>query len=195
MKKAIFLLLLPALLLACKFDGIEPRGATNADGEIVEIGTPVFAWRSAQWKKGRDWFDRSENLWNGLTRCHRWETTSFTTTYNPCMQFTTGTTPWINCLNATCPGNWAGCFYPTTYNSTVFVRLPSDGLVCEDSQIMDGIPQSNIYTADGANHREENNTTNRPAAQGGDVMRIIFDRIWNRDLGDFFQTNTRQQGC
>ncbi len=159
------------------------------------FSSSVYFYRGTQWKKGRDWFDRSENLWNGLTRCHRWETTSFTTTYNPCMQFTTGTTPWINCLNATCPGNWAGCFYPTTYTTSVFVRRPSDGFVCDDSQILDGLPTGNVYEARGVNHSEETNTTHGNTLLGNDEMQDKLREIWTRPQSDFFYTPTSNLGC
>lgn len=155
------------------------------------------AYRAVSWKRGRDWFDRSEDLWNGLIRCHRWETRSITITVPNCGSGTPMPRPrdeWERCLND-CQLPGSNCTTTRTQTYRVFVRLPSDGFFCDEVQIIDGLTPSNVYEARGVNHREQTNTTNGTTANGNDEMEDIFNLIWDRPDGDFFQTNTRAEGC
>jgi hypothetical protein len=50
--------------------------------------------------------------------------------------------------------------------------------------------------AEGVNHRDETDTRDMqnqagPNGQGTDVMRDIFNDIWNRNQFDFFRTEVR----
>ena len=101
---------------------------------------------------------------------------------------------WERCRND-CHLSGSNCTTTSTQTYQVFVRRPSDGLFCDDTQIIDGIPQQNVYEARGVNHNEETNTTSGTTANGNDEMEDIFNLIWDRDPSDFFQTNTRAAGC
>lgn len=156
------------------------------------VAVPYFAYRAVQWKKGRDWFDNSESIWNALIVCQGSYTLTFTeTTYlaDNCDHLMTGTAPWINCIQQWCNGDLLNCTQTTTVNQIVNVNHPSDGLVCSYSQILNDIPQNNIYMAEGANHRDETDTRTGQNPSSTDVMQDIFNEIWDRQLGDFFRTD------
>ena len=150
----------------------------------------IHAHRAVEWNKGKKWFDQSENIWNGLIGCTG-ETVYHTVTFtgNVCNGFTTGTPQWINCLYSQCGGLIENCIQPITTTFVTFVNYSSDGLLCDQTQLIDGLPPENYYEARGVNHMEQTNTTNGTTEDGTDVMRDIFNLIWNRT--DEFATPTR----
>ena len=85
----------------------------------------------------------------------------------------------------------SNCWQANTNTVTVFQQLPSDGVVCSNSQILNDIPQSNVYEAIGVNHSDELNTSSGSNPSSSDVMRTTFNLIWNRNSNDFFHTPTR----
>jgi len=144
------------------------------------------AWQAAQWHKGKKWFDRSEGTWNGLTGCTATEmdiTITYTTSayWSFCSCFFTGTAEWQNCVNAYCPNGISNCLQEVSYNQTVIVNDKSDGLLCDQTQLIGGLTGGDIYEARGVNHSEETNTTNGTTDDGSDVIGDTFRLIWNRD--------------
>lgn len=164
---------------------------------IFSFFNPVFAkftamhlFRAIEWNKGKKWFDQSENIWNGLIGCtgeRVTRTVSFTG--NVCNGFTTGTPQWVNCLQNQCGGMIENCIQTISYSFSILVNNSSDGLLCDQTQLIDGLPDDNYYEARGVNHMEQTNTTNGTTADGRDVMRDIFNLIWSRT--DEFATPTR----
>jgi hypothetical protein len=171
------------------------------------LAVPSNFYRASQWRRGYNWLYHSETTWNALTICQGTYTLTYTIADNPvqnyCNGYMFGTQQWWNCVSHQCgcvPYDYTcltNCTSGTrTYSETVMVNHPSDGLVCSYSQILDDIPQNNIYMAEGVNHRDETDTRDMqnqagPNGQGADVMRDIFNDLWNRPLGDFFKTEPR----
>ncbi|NOQ27853.1 MAG: hypothetical protein GQ564_21030 [Bacteroidales bacterium] len=143
--------------------------------------------RAAQWKKGYDWIDDSESIWNSLIKTTRLEYYTYSYWDYRCIyvwnEFDDGTKQ-IAPPPDECEWQWV---YVTT-TSTVSVSYPSDGLLPEYTQKLEGIPGGNIYKVTGANHMEVTNMSN---SSQGDITRTRFDQIWDRQLGDFFRTNKR----
>jgi hypothetical protein len=142
-------------------------------------------WQAAQWHKGKKWFDRSEGIWNGLTGCTATEmgiTITYTTSayWSFCSSFSTGSEEWQECVDFNCPNGIANCLEEVTYTQTVIVNDKSDGLLCDQTQLVGGLASGNIYEARGVNHSEETNTTNGTTDDGSDEMRKVFNSIWNR---------------
>lgn len=158
------------------------------------IMVPVYQLRALAWKQGRDWLDRSEDQWNGLINCHRWETRTITVPMTTC-----GPLPrdeWQDCVRQCRLGGGPNCITtPRTITQHFFMRYPSDGFFCEDRQIIPGLDPNgpDVYRARGVNHSEETNTTFGNTLNGNDEMGDIFNQIWDRT--DFFGTNTPTQGC
>ncbi|MDC9721500.1 MAG: hypothetical protein PSN34_01840 [Urechidicola sp.] len=143
----------------------------------------LYFYRASQWRKGRNWIDDSENIWSSLIKTTRREPETY----------------WVNV--------WVPCAYPplpelddtqvklppdpdcgewvwkqrTRYIS---VNYPSDGLLPQYTQELQGIPSGNRYKVSGANHLEVRNMSNSPQ---GDVTKERFDDIFDR--GDWFHTN------
>ena len=66
-------------------------------------------------------------------------------------------------------------------------NYPSDGLLAEYTQKLQGIPPGNIYRIQNANHISLLNLSYKGVE--GDNTRIQFDLIWNRQ--DWFKTDRR----
>jgi len=166
---------------------------------IAFVGVPILAHRAVQWKKGQDWFDNSESIWNALIVCQGSYTLNYHVYDNPVQNFCSGAQygqQFFNCAAGVCSSvvlyEWASlanCISTTTYSETVNVNHPSDGFVCSYSQILNDIPQNNIYMAEGVNHQDQTDTRTGQNPSGTDVMRTIFDQIWNRGGNDFFHTD------
>lgn len=90
----------------------------------------------------------------------------------------------IKFISPVCEWQWVY----VTKTSTVSVNYPSDGLLPEYTQKIEGLPGGNIYTVEGANHLEVTNMSN---SSQGDITRTRFNQIWDRRIGDFFRTNER----
>lgn len=175
-------------------DGNRALGVINLIGGILNPNLlPLSAYHfhaSNEWRKGRDWFDNSESIWNTLIKTSKPQQI-----------------PIIHCQWISCGGGgngWpepnlpklpdpgaGGCdkwvCYPASY--WVTVNFPSDGLVPQYSQVINGLPTGNVYQIKNANHIEVRNMSNSP---GGDNTRARFNEIFSyRQPGDFFLTPTR----
>lgn len=150
-------------------------------------------YQATQWNKGRKWFDQSEGIWNGLIGCTGQQqdlTVSYTTLSVDCTCYgPTGTEPWIDCVMNLCGGSLNGCYQTITTTISVTVNDKSDGLLCDQTQILDGLPAANIFEAKGVNHNEETNTTNGTTDDGSDVIGDTFREIWDRS--DIFRIEPR----
>jgi len=152
----------------------------------LALGAIIFGFNAHEWKKGRDWIDNSENVWNGVINCHRWETRTFTTLIRDC-----NTNVYFQGPSGTIiPGS---CFGTAVISTPVFVRRPSDGLFCDDRQTINGASSMNIIDARGVNHSEETNTRFGQTENGNDEMDRIFNLIWNS--GDVFEVVDSNLGC
>lgn len=151
--------------------------------------TALRSWQAIQWKKGRDWLDDSEEIWEGLIGCIHPETVTTTQWFNMCDPLTTDPM-WLQyCQSIYCPNMPWDCWQQTTTTTTIMVNETTDGLFCEDAQIIDGTGSMFRYEARGVNHNEETNTTFQNTQFNNEEMRRIFNLIWDRN--DFFGTPTR----
>tara|TARA_B110000037_G_C17100740_1_gene497856 strand:- start:67 stop:1401 length:1335 start_codon:yes stop_codon:yes gene_type:complete len=148
----------------------------------------LYFYRASQWRKGRNWIDDSENIWSSLIKTTRRETqTYWTYQYIPCIyqKFNNvgsfGRAPDYGPVDPNCD-EWRWV-QRTRYIS---VNYPSDGLLPQYTQELQGILPENRYKVEGANHLEVRNMSNSPQ---GDVTKERFDDIFNRIPGDFFRTN------
>ena len=82
--------------------------------------------------------------------------------------------------------NSPDCHSYYQYTITVAIPASSDGFMNRNTQIMPNVPQENIYKVSGVNHDEVKNTSNKSE---GDVSKETFNRIFDRQLGDFFHVN------
>ena len=118
--------------------------------------TALFSYRASQWKKGRNWIDDSENIWSSLIKTTRQEQeTYWVNLWEPCpypplldelpKSANAARVP----LNDDC-GEWKW-EQRTRYIS---VNYPSDGLLPQYTQELQGILEGNKYKIEGANHME-----------------------------------------
>jgi len=143
----------------------------------------LFYYRASQWKKGRDWFDDSENIWNALIRTTKREPHEFwelvfvpDPDYDDCMEhYENEEYPW--------PGD-CGHWEWQWVTRMVSVNYPSDGLLPEYTQVLQNIPPDNIYKVEGANHLEVTDMSNSPQ---GDITANRFREIFRRR--DWFHTD------
>ncbi|MCI4668060.1 MAG: hypothetical protein MRZ79_07855 [Bacteroidia bacterium] len=154
----------------------------------------LHLYRAHEWKQGRDWLDRSEDLWNGLINCHRFETISVTSDVHECDEYLESGDylDWEYCMDA-CDYHPDDCYSTVTTTEEIFVRRPSDGLFCDDRQTVNGLAPNNVLEARGVNHNEETNTTFLQTDQGNDEMERLFNLIWDRT--DIFGTPLASTGC
>lgn len=136
--------------------------------------------RAAQWKKGVNWIDDSESIWNALIKTTRIETYTYTYRVYTCVS------DWpvqVKIIPDEC------VWVYVTETRRVAVNYPSDGLLPVYSQKLQGLPGGNYYHVNGANHLEVRNMSN---SSQGDITKIRFDQIWDdRQPGDFFRTPKR----
>ncbi|MGB4847718.1 MAG: hypothetical protein WBP41_07340 [Saprospiraceae bacterium] len=150
---------------------------------LLWIKTVHNAWQATQWHRGKKWFDQSESIWNGLIGCTGDEqevtVTQITGVDCDCFGYT-ASPAWLECLNELCNGNINECWHTVTYTTNIIVNNSSDGLFCDQTQLIDGLPPDNYYEAKGVNHSEETNTTHGTTDDGSDVVKITFGEIWER---------------
>ena len=115
------------------------------------------------------------------------------TPYNQvCGGYYTGSQDWIDCIAQFCFGDINGPEYAPYEITVSYVQIrdyPSDGLLCEYTQIVNGIPGENEYEAMGVNHFEEVNTGAGTTLNGNDEIYDRFFLIWERQ--DIFGTPVR----
>ncbi len=149
------------------------------------VSAANFYYIASQWKKGRDWFDDSENIWNSLIKTTRREQREVQVLvfvpdddYDDCMSYYENEQyPW--------PGDCGEWVYQTV-TRWVNINYPSDGLIPKYSQIMQNNPtQNNEYEVPGANHLGILNM--QASNNGDDIMKSKFDDIFDRN--DWFGTN------
>ncbi|TAK36738.1 MAG: alpha/beta hydrolase [Saprospiraceae bacterium] len=151
---------------------------------VAWVVAAIHAWKATQWHKGKKWFDQSESIWNGLIGCtggFQDVTVTYTTQVVNCNCFGyTGSQPWIDCVMNLCGGSLNGCWQTVTYTTSIAVNNSSDGLFCDQTQLINGLPGGNYFEAKGVNHMEETNTTNGTTNNGNDEVGDKFRAIWNR---------------
>jgi hypothetical protein len=145
--------------------------------------TATYTYRATQWKKGRNWIDDSENIWSSLIKTTRREAQKYwTNTWIPCAY-----PPRIEVQQKTAerlpPDEDCGEWKWVQRTRYVSVNYPSDGLLPQYTQELQGIPNDNKYKVEGANHIEVRNMGFSPQ---GDITREQFNEIFNRD--DWFGT-------
>lgn len=144
--------------------------------------------KATQWKKGRDWIDNSETIWNGLTKSSRMETQSYSLhVWRPCQDpFPTPMQRMNSSQNQECDV-WVW----ETRTRNVMVHYPSDGFIPRYSQDIVSLPASNRYIINGANHIELLNMSNSTlnGAQNDATKRELNRIFGNRD--DIFRVNPR----
>ncbi len=157
---------------------------------VLFVKAAINANKAVQWKKGVDWLNDSETIWNGLTKSSRLELeTYWVWTWIPCE-----TIPGKQLLiddvgrdrDESC-GEWG--FVERTRQ--VMVHYPSDGFIPSYSQDIASLPASNRYFIQGANHIEVlNMSRSRQNGQPNDATRARLNEVF-RDRGDIFQTPPR----
>ncbi|MCK4664107.1 MAG: hypothetical protein KAT68_14665 [Bacteroidales bacterium] len=139
----------------------------------------MYLYRANRWKKGRDWIDNSESVWNSLIKTTRVETHTYSHWEYRCVYY------WGDRVIDPNDCEWKWVLVTTTQYVTV--NYPSDGLLPEYTQKLKGIPGGNIYRVLGANHLEVRDMSNCPR----DNTKIKFNEIWTRPYWDFFHTEKR----
>ncbi|MGM0946325.1 MAG: hypothetical protein ACQEW9_14165 [Bacteroidota bacterium] len=150
----------------------------------------INAHKAVQWKKGVDWLNDSETIWNGLTKASRNETeTYWAWSWIPCE-----TIPGKQLLiddvgrdrDESC-GEWGW----VERTRQVMVHYASDGFIPSYSQDIASLPASNRYFIRGANHIEVLNMSNSKLnGQPNDATRDQLNGVF-RDRTDIFQTPPR----
>jgi hypothetical protein len=182
-----------AMIVSASYAPVNPAAFTAAI---------YFGIASRMWGRGVRWLQTSEDTWLTVIGAAGTQTINYTIpsavpnsgceVYYAAYQATFF--PWILSQFISCMQQCAtnpGCYQTTNVTQTVTLGNASDGFIPAGSQVMDGLPQSNIYEAVGVNHREETNTS-QSLPNGQDIMRITFNDIFaNRDQGDFFLTPIR----
>ena len=152
-----------------------------------------YSYKALQWKKGRDWIDDSETIWCSLIKTTRTEQqTYWAEVWVPCDPY-----PVLQSLEAlnvqpmiVAPDPDCGEWQWQQRTRYVTVNYPSDGLLPQYTQQLQGIPVGNRYKIEGANHIEVGNMSN---SSQGDKTRDIFNEIFSRQDRDFFHTAKRGQ--
>ncbi len=151
--------------------------------------TISHSYRAFQWKRGANWFDRSESIWNGLIDCKgeivtiQAEVLVPSETYN-CACYYGGNydQEYEACLNywiSECEQDPNDCWVTISENIYIRVNDRSDGFICEDSQIGNLAIES--YRAEGDNHYQETYKNSSTF----DQLTTCFDRT------DFFHVDPR----
>jgi pimeloyl-ACP methyl ester carboxylesterase len=98
--------------------------------------------RAAQWKKGIDWIDNSESIWCSLIKTTRIETSTYSYWDYRCVYVWTDPDPMKTIAPPPDECEWQWVYVTKTTN--VSVNYPSDGLLPEYTQKLQGIPSGNI---------------------------------------------------
>ena len=157
---------------------------------VLFVQAAINANKAVQWKKGVDWLNESETIWNGLTKSSRMEPeTYWVWTWVPC-EAIPGKQLLIDDVgrdrDESC-GEWG--FVERTRQ--VMVHYPSDGFIPSYSQDISSLPASNRYFIQGANHIEVLNMSNSKLnGQPNDATRARLNEVF-RDRGDIFLTPPR----
>jgi hypothetical protein len=149
-------------------------------------GAAYHAAAAGKWKKGRDWFDNSETIWNTLIKTSRVETATYTVTITrivPCnpreplgLAPPDAENPGYDLISDVCHE-----IITETHTRQVTVNYPSDGLIPTYAQELKGVAPANRYTIDYANHLElkDMSISTTPNGQPNDgtknTLNTIFD--------------------
>ena len=157
-------------------------------GTSFSILNPLAGYKAAQWKKGRDWIDNSENQWNGLIKTtKRIPQTYWVEVWEPCSPIGVGAIDEDYMGRPVAPDPDCGEWVWRQRTRYISVNYPSDGLLPQYTQELQGIPYNNKYEVDGANHLEVGNMT--IDGNGVDETREVLRDIFSRPPSDFFRTN------
>ncbi len=148
----------------------------------------IAAYRATQWKKGRDWFDDSEDIWCSLIKTTRKEAHYYwVEVWVPC-EYPPASPPLKGDSLKTDPdcGEWVW----KEYVYYVTVVDPSDGILPKYTQVMKNNSTPNgTYRILGANHMEvldmSNSTLN---GMPNDGTRQRLNEIFSRPTYDWFYT-------
>jgi pimeloyl-ACP methyl ester carboxylesterase len=144
--------------------------------------------KAAQWKKGRDWIDDSETIWNGLTKSSRMETQTYGVhVWRPCQD------PFPPIMQRISSSQNQECdvWVWETRTRNVMVHHPSDGFIPSYSQDIASLPASNRYFINGANHIELLNMSNSSLnGVPNDATKVEFDNVFQL-RSDIFFVNPR----
>ena len=154
---------------------------------VLFLNSAINAFKANEWKKGRDWIDDSETIWNGLTKASRLESQNYWVwSWIPCESIPSKKIlidDFVVAPNTTC-GEWG--FVQRTRN--VMIHHPSDGFIPSYSQDLASLPPSNRYFINGANHIEVLNMSNSKLnGIKNDATKGRLDEIF-RDRTDIFFT-------
>lgn len=144
--------------------------------------TATSTYKAVQWKKGRDWIDDSENIWNSLIKSTRIEEQTYWLEV------------WVMCdgpveFSAEEGVSNCGHWEWRQFTRNVSVNYPSDGLLPQYTQELNNIPFINKYYVPNANHIEVRNMTRD--GNGIDETAEEFRKIFNRGIDDWFTTPVR----
>jgi hypothetical protein len=157
---------------------------------VLFANAAINAYKASEWKKGRDWMDDSETIWNGLTRASRQEVENYWVwSWVPCEPFRPPammSQDMVNAREGSCD-EWI--FVERTRN--VMVHYPSDGFIPSYSQDIAALPASNRYFVNGANHIEVLNMSNSKVnGVPNDATRVRFNEVFTIRT-DVFNTPPR----
>ena len=155
---------------------------------------PFGLLRGLLWQRGQRWIENSEGVYNALMDCRggrrrvvRVETREIYAAATCNNRFSTGSAEWIRCINEVCPQGLGACRQTVTREVTVESNDESDGFICEESQVVAGLLEDDVYEARGVNHFEQVNATAGNTGGNGDVMeRVFVDVFQRRGEGDIF---------
>jgi len=154
---------------------------------VLFVKAAINANKAVQWKKGVDWLNDSETIWNGLTKSSRMESEKYWVwTWIPC-ETIPGKQLLIDDIgrdrDQSC-GEWG--FVERTRQ--VMVHYPSDGFIPSYSQDIASLPASNRYFIQGANHIEVlNMSRSKQNGQPNDATKDQFNSVFDFRR-DIFQT-------
>ena len=147
----------------------------------------IHAVRQAQWKKGRDWIDNSETIWNSLIKSYRRVLSTYWVEV------------WVPCNNTYPPMKSSSDYYEdkktidpdcgewvwVQRTRLIVINDPGDGLLPKYTEIMKNNPTPNsVYCVNGANHLEVRDMTHD--GNNIDETAVEFRKIFNRT--DWFKT-------
>ena len=176
-----------------KYDSFYHSNRTQAiifSGLLMPSQAALRYYRAVQWKKGRDWIDNSETVWNSLIKSyHTEQQTYWIQVWVPC----DNTYPPMKSTNSyddnskpIVPDPDCGEWRWVQRTRYVTINDPSDGLVPKYTQIMKNNPTPNSeYRVYGANHLEVRNMT--VDGNNTDETYEEFKKIFNRE--DWFKTD------
>ncbi|MFO8066093.1 MAG: hypothetical protein R6U11_00790 [Bacteroidales bacterium] len=156
--------------------------------------TAAFHFNLAEkWDKGNAWIGNSESTWNSLIGAYEEEEQLVFYSVLDCQEndddnnYDNGELIPDAGQIIPDPEETACRWKILSYNTTVLINHPSDGLIAKPSQILEGLPPGNIYKVENTNHFSVRN----PGFKEDEVDYTYeeFIKIWGRE--DYFKTNRK----